>query len=417
MLNYPLSRYKTEIQILLERLILNNYKSINNIDSLNQFIAKFDSSEYKKEAIDFRDSLVLSKVPENYDSMLDFTEKYPDSKFKKEVENRLPDILYTEVQKSGYDFKLSKKFINIFSGDNRISIIDSIIFYKAVNKDAIIDYKNYIQLFSAGKYVSNAKNKIESKILSLDKINKCFNLDSLINYAFCENILDFELEYINRFIFLKYYFNEFKKELKLPNITDSDISKFLLEPILNIDYGTYSEIGNIECDENCINNHRKFDYTSKINTLRNNDKMKLIYHIISDSSYFPWCHFTIEKIDNLYLIHQVYHLGGGYRESQTICIIQNNLIKVVFECCYSQEHTKKIEMFILKRFKKNIGISENYEVKKVSRNSYTMILGYNPNTKFNSDGSVNKYDEGTIYLPFNIIGDKINLKLNDLILK
>ncbi len=82
---YPESIYKTEIQNLLERETLNNYKSINNIDSLNQFITQFNSSVYKPEAIDFRDSLVLSKVPKNYDSLLQYTIDYPNSKYKKEV--------------------------------------------------------------------------------------------------------------------------------------------------------------------------------------------------------------------------------------------------------------------------------------------------------------------------------------------
>ena len=81
---YPESIYKTEIQNLLERETLNNYKSINNIDSLNQFITQFNSSVYKPEAVDFRDSLVLSNVPENYDSLLQYTLDYPNSKFKKE---------------------------------------------------------------------------------------------------------------------------------------------------------------------------------------------------------------------------------------------------------------------------------------------------------------------------------------------
>ena len=413
---YPESIYKTEIQNLLERETLNNYKSINNIDSLNQFISQFNSSVYKPEAVDFRDSLVLSTVPDNYESLLAFTKKYPDSKFKTEVDNRLPDILYKEVVKSGYSFELCEKFINSFSRDNRVNLIDSITYFNAVEIDSTLSYRNYIKLFTKGYYVSRANNRIESKILSLDKINKCFNLDLLINYAFCDNILDFELEYINRFIYLKYYFNEFKKELKLPKISDIDISNYLLNHMINHDYGYFSEIGYVKCDENCKINHHEFDYNSKINSLKINEKMKLIYHIISQSNYFPWCHFDIEKLDDLHLIHQVYHLGGGYRESQTICVSQNNRIKSVFECCYSQEH-KKIERFILNRFKINVGISDNYCVKRIKKNSYTMILNYNKETHFNNDNTVNITHQGQIFLPFNIIGDKINLKLNELIMK
>ena len=60
---YPESIYKTEIQNLLERETLNNFKSINNIDSLNQFITQFKSSNFKIEAIDYRDSLVLTLTP------------------------------------------------------------------------------------------------------------------------------------------------------------------------------------------------------------------------------------------------------------------------------------------------------------------------------------------------------------------
>ena len=116
-IRYPKSIFNNEIQILLESNILKYYKSINNIDSLNQFITQFKSSNFKIEAIDFRDSLVLTLTPKNYESLLKFTTEYPNSKYKKEVDERLPFILYEEVIKEN-SFESLQRFIERYPNDS-----------------------------------------------------------------------------------------------------------------------------------------------------------------------------------------------------------------------------------------------------------------------------------------------------------
>lgn len=225
---YPESNYKIEIQNLLERVTLNNYKSINNIDSLNQFITKFDSSEYKKEAIDFRDSLVLSKVPENYDSMLAYTQKYPDSKFKKEVENRLPEILYKEVESNRYSIEFCKKFLDKYEDDYRVEILDSIIFNKAKKIDSVYAFNNYLTVFKKGRFINSALKKIDDKTVTHNKIINCYNLDSLNLFLECENLLNYSNEYIYQ-ICLTLSIKKLKENLILKKVKEKNLAEKIFQ--------------------------------------------------------------------------------------------------------------------------------------------------------------------------------------------
>ena len=119
---------------------------------MNQFITQFNSSVYKPQAIDIRDSLVLSTVLENYESLLAFTKKYPESKFKKEVESRLPDALYFEIVKSDFNINNINNFISLYPSDRRIGQLDSIKLEKIK-----FSYKNEFDLLKLLEFYNSYK--------------------------------------------------------------------------------------------------------------------------------------------------------------------------------------------------------------------------------------------------------------------
>ncbi len=405
---YPESIYKTEIQNLLERETLNNYQSINNIDSLNQFITQFNSSVYKPEAIDFRDSLVLSNLTENYDSLLAFTKKYPESKFKKEVESRLPDLLYKEVESSEYSIELCEKFINTFRDDNRVSVIDSITFFKAAQKDATIDYRNYIKLFNNGNYLSIANIKIENKILSLDKINKCFNLDSLIDYSFCDNIVDFEVEVIKRYKFLLLY-NNFKIKINNPNIQDSQLRSFFVNKILGVDYIELLEGYETDYDNSIFNSNyscnnlsivkQKKEYIFLFNSLKN-------YNVIFDIE----VNHTNECIE----IRKVFHSTGGVNMNQFLCVFDKNQLKLIFD--YNSKMEEKFTKIINDKFK-FIPLIPFYTIYSENGNNYKLRFEYKNLNDYKIMSSSEVKVAGDIAFPFKLINKNImfdfsKIKLN-----
>ena len=118
-LNYSNSKHVSEIQVLLERKVLDNAKSNQSVADLNTFIIEYATSNLKQEATDFRDSIVLSKVLNTYDSMLAFTKEYPNSKYLKGVESKLPDLLYNEAVLAN-TFESLSRFIKEFPQDARI---------------------------------------------------------------------------------------------------------------------------------------------------------------------------------------------------------------------------------------------------------------------------------------------------------
>jgi hypothetical protein len=122
-IRYPKSIFYNEIQILLERNTFKYYKSINNIDSLNQFISQFKFSDFKIEAVDYRDSIVLTNVPDEYDSIYTFIIKYPESRYNKELILKLPDLLFNKSIGDNTTLSL-KKFVDTYPNDSRVELIN-----------------------------------------------------------------------------------------------------------------------------------------------------------------------------------------------------------------------------------------------------------------------------------------------------
>jgi len=118
LLNYANSKHKTEIEYLLERILLNTAKKNQSLVDLNSFISEYPSSKLKQEAIDCRDSIALLKVPNDYKLMTAYIKEYPNSKFNKEVLNKLPDLLYNECVKLN-TIESIQKYLKTYPNDSR----------------------------------------------------------------------------------------------------------------------------------------------------------------------------------------------------------------------------------------------------------------------------------------------------------
>jgi hypothetical protein len=282
---YPESIYKTEIQNLLERETLNNYQSINNIDSLNQFITQFNSSVYKPEAIDFRDSLVLSTVPENYDSLLAFTKKYPESKFKKDVESRLPDALYFEIVKSDFNINNINNFISLYPSDRRVGQLDSIKLEKIK-----FSYKNEFDLLKLLEFYNSYKKLFNIHFLNSYYINNYPESQKKINYKLISKYILVKSNSDNRFVGIDY---------NQVNIIDSFMIKLL-------------------------NFHNKL--SSNNNSIIDKNEMLNIYDEFEDFFMERGSYFTIYQKENIFKIGSSFGTTSSYREIIEI-IIENEIIK------------------------------------------------------------------------------------------
>jgi hypothetical protein len=154
-LNYSNSKHVSEIQALLERKVLDNAKIIASVNDLNKFLVEYPTSNLKQEAIDYRDSIVFSNIPNTYDTMLAFTKEFPYSKYLKGAESKLPDLLYNESIELNTVESL-KRFINEFPNDLRVDDI----------------YKKLAEI----KYTEISINKINNLDINCNlKIHQIFN--------------------------------------------------------------------------------------------------------------------------------------------------------------------------------------------------------------------------------------------------
>jgi hypothetical protein len=179
---FPQSKYKYEIQSLLERSVLDI--AINNqvVGELNLFIKEYFSSSLKQEATDFRDSLVLSKVPNEYDSLLAFTRDYPNSKFIDGIQLKLPDLLY------------------------EFNFLDTLMYKKSINSNSYFALKSYANNFPNGFFIDTI-----SKIIDLNyKINDNIYLENGMKIVHEEiNWGDIEFDWDKDNIFDKVYHTQY----------------------------------------------------------------------------------------------------------------------------------------------------------------------------------------------------------------
>ncbi len=185
--SYPISKYKDEIQSLLERTVLDLAKKNQVVSELNSFMKEYSSSSLKQEATDFRDSIVLSKVPNEYDAMLAFTMEYPTSKYLNGIKNELPNLLYKEILQSDYNFNKCEVFIKQYPIDERTSILENILFEKVLLIDSIKTYQTYLQLFENGKCKNKILDNIITKFESLTRYEGLINNSDLISMELIKN--------------------------------------------------------------------------------------------------------------------------------------------------------------------------------------------------------------------------------------
>ena len=163
-LTYSNSKHVGEIQVLLERKVLDNAKSNQSVDDLNTFIVEYATSNLKQEATDFRDSIVLSKVPNTYDAMLAFTKEYTNSKYVSEIEKKLGDLLYNKIMESKNieDYQLFKK---LYFNHSKLDVVlykldklDSLQFTQSIRPINFELLSKYLTSFPDGKYFNLANN-------------------------------------------------------------------------------------------------------------------------------------------------------------------------------------------------------------------------------------------------------------------
>jgi hypothetical protein len=163
-LTYSNSKHVSEIQVLLERKVLDNAKSNQSVDDLNTFIVEYATSNLKQEATDFRDSIVLSKVPNTYDAMLAFTKEYTNSIYTNNVKLKLGDLLFERIEKNNeiIDCQLfMKEYANHVMYNeikNKLHTMDSLIYKDAIDSNTYFTLKNYLDKFPNGVYRDTITN-------------------------------------------------------------------------------------------------------------------------------------------------------------------------------------------------------------------------------------------------------------------
>ena len=378
---YPESIYKTEIQNLLERETLNNYQSINNIDSLNQFITQFNSSVYKPEAIDFRDSLVLSTVPDNYDSLLQYTLDYPNSKFKKEVENRLPEVLYSEIVKDSSNFNKLILFANKYPYSTFKKDVEKKYFSQLINSFEIIRFQQYFNLFKNGFY----KNEV-LKIIT-NQISNLFEVDNLKNYAdLVIDLKDVRLTYYYLYQIMNLKTIEYLKKQSVSyqtdfsNINNKEIYFKIIKDMTHLD-GAISqkfEMPNYSFKDNTTDTITK--------EIMNFEAIKEFIQLFKNSNYyFDINDLQIELIDkwvNNETLEILTSTGTQSSIAMHLFLIKNNSITEL----YTEDFRKRL----------------NVKFNQINKSKYPNLkLDYNFNEIFctNSNNSDFIYIKGSVFKP------------------
>ncbi len=252
--NYNLSNHKDEIKSLLERKVLDNAKSNQSVDDLNSFLVEYKSSNLKQEATDFRDSIVLSKVPNNYDAMLAFTNEYANSIYTNNVKLKLGDLLFERIEINGLinDYQL---FIDLYKQHYRFTEINEklqnlerLIYKNAVDSNTYSSLKYYLDKFPNGVYrdtITNILNYYYRIINDLYLTNgeviihengdsgdnydikKDWDKDGIndIIYRVVKKTLNpnYETEHFEYENFLVYYLSSTKRLNKIPSYDNKDI--------------------------------------------------------------------------------------------------------------------------------------------------------------------------------------------------
>lgn len=182
LLNYANSNHKTEIEYLLERMLLNTAKRNQSLVDLNSFISEYPSSKLKQEAIDYRDSIVLLNVPNDYKAMSAYIKEYPNSKFNKEVLNKLPDLLYNECVKLN-TIESCRMFINEYPDDIRVSEINILLsdklFFECIKLNTTASLEQFVKEFPNNTKTYIAKDKLKQKNI----LSKLIGEHSLISVS------------------------------------------------------------------------------------------------------------------------------------------------------------------------------------------------------------------------------------------
>ena len=198
---YPKSKYKDEIQLLLEKKVFFQAKNNSSISELNLFISEYKTSSLKQTAIDFRDSLYISKIDKHYDSLVAFLDKNPNSKFSEQIKSRLPDVLYEE------SFTLNtleslRKFKKIYPYDLRVEVINNLLsekeYIKCIELNNLESFEKYLTEFPNSSKCYIIKEKIR-QISILNKLIGEHNLYSISGLMGANGMIDYWLENGNWF--------------------------------------------------------------------------------------------------------------------------------------------------------------------------------------------------------------------------
>ena len=167
LLNYANSKHKTEIEYLLERMLLNTAKRNQSLVDLNSFISEYPSSKLKQEAIDYRDSIVLLNVPNDYKAMSAYIKEYPNSKFNKEVLNKLPDLLYNECVKLNTIESLQKFLITYPSDSRNVSLqetLKELVYNESVQLNTVESLQKFITDYPNDLRIVTIKEKLKELV-------------------------------------------------------------------------------------------------------------------------------------------------------------------------------------------------------------------------------------------------------------
>lgn len=126
--NYPSNKFSSEIGELFCQLIYDKAKTLSNKNHLQKLLINITRNKNlennnfcqnkAQEIRDLCDSLSIIEIGEDYEGLKKFTIDFPNSKYTSKVIQKLPDVLYKEVNQSN-SFTLMKSFIQEFPNDSR----------------------------------------------------------------------------------------------------------------------------------------------------------------------------------------------------------------------------------------------------------------------------------------------------------
>ncbi|MEC4050074.1 SBBP repeat-containing protein [Flavobacterium sp. SUN046] len=168
---YPKSQNKGEIEKLLYLKAFEIAKTDLTLDSMKKYIKSYPKSDWVPKASELIDSLALDLVKiRNYKSISEYIQSYPNSKYNSELKLKLPDYLYDEI-KGNDNIEYCNLFLDNYLKDERSNEVKNrleLAYIKSFNSEYNqTNFNIFKEKFPNSKYIG----ELNSLLLKEKKYN------------------------------------------------------------------------------------------------------------------------------------------------------------------------------------------------------------------------------------------------------